>query len=171
MRTLPQNGQCESTAGRGWGAAGPRLSSGCVPSWGWENTTDPTGRRSGGVPSDSRQLTRPTGEQEATCNRRPGDQITDCCRSGPVRVPSLWLYFIRRSSPLQRLPSPRGHTAHPPNRCVQKSKGKDHTTGICSHSLWHRGWSDLSINGCWYTTCTLTREEWQLLLFRLVSVF
>lgn len=79
-----------------------------------------------GVPSDSRQLTRPTGEQEAAWNRRPRAQIADCCRSGPVRVPalrlSLRLYFIRRSSPLQRLPSPRDYTTHPPKGAFQEQR-------------------------------------------------
>lgn len=94
--------------------------------------TIPQADREGGrgVPSDSRQLTRPTGEQEAAWNRRPRAQMTDRCRSGPVHVPalrlSLRLYFIRRSSPLQRLPSPRDYTTHPPNRCVPRAKGKDH---------------------------------------------
>ena len=172
MRTLPQNSQCESTAGGARGAAGPLLSSGCVPSWGWENTTDPTGRRIGG--SHLTQATNSadriaTGDLEPQA-RRPGNRL---CRSGPLRVPalrlSLWLYFIRRSSPLQRLPSPRGYATHPPNRCVRKSKWKEHHNRhtltlpltqrmirslhhwVLVHSLWPGGWSDLSITGCWYT--------------------
>lgn len=114
----------------GTGAAGPRLSSAVCPTE--AEITIPQADREGGRGShlDSRQLIpgrqeskrRPEPQAESPDDRLLQERSRPC--PGSTSVPAT--LFHQAPSPLQPLPSPRDHTTHPPNRCAQEQKGKDH---------------------------------------------
>lgn len=84
MRILPRNHQCKNSRRRtwgGWAASEFRL---CAHLR-LRKHNRPHRQKGPGARSDSRQLTRPTGEQEAAWNRRHRDQIADCCPCPALR--------------------------------------------------------------------------------------
>ena len=82
MRILPRNREGENSrrgTWGGWAASELRL---CAHLR-LRKHNQPHRQKGPGARCDSRQLTRPTGEQEAAWNRRCRDQTTDCRRRGP----------------------------------------------------------------------------------------
>ena len=91
MRILPRNRQgVNSRWGTwgGWAASELRLCAHLrLRKHNW-----PHRQKGPGARCDSRQLTRPTGEQEAAWNRRRRDQTADCRRRGPS-MPALLCHW------------------------------------------------------------------------------
>lgn len=135
MRILPRNRQCESSrrgTWGGWAASELRL---CAHLR-LRKHDRPHRQKGPGARCDSRQLTRPTGEQEAAWNRRRRDQTADCWRRGPsVSGSTLPLGLYLSGAPHLCRNHPHQGTAQLTlQRGAIGGANGSPTTGICSPS-------------------------------------